>query len=78
MNCLNPAFGLTFELIYCFKKGDWQIMKMSYIVIFGPIAGALVALFFFECLFKPLYPIKREFATAMQEARSHRKVIKIR
>ena len=57
-NCLNPAFGLTFQLIYCISKNSFEPMKMSYIVIVGPVLGALLAVVVFEFVLRPLYPVK--------------------
>ena len=33
-------------------------MKMSYIVIVGPVLGALLAVVVFEFVLRPLYPVK--------------------
>lgn len=35
-------------------------MEMTYILVFGPYAGALVAVFLFEFALKPLFPLKKE------------------
>jgi glycerol uptake facilitator-like aquaporin len=59
-NGVNPALGFSFELAYAVNTGDWDVMEMAYILVFGPYAGALVAVFLFEFAMKPMFPLKRE------------------
>ena len=46
-NGVNPALGLSFEFSFAINSGKWEVMEMVYILIFGPYAGALLAVFLF-------------------------------
>ena len=64
---MSPAFGVSFQLVYSIKINNWEPMAMSYIIIFGPIAGALLSVAMFELVLRPLFPIKEELADLIQE-----------
>ena len=68
-NGVNPAMGLSFELAYAINTGRWEVMEMVYILIIGPYAGALLAVFLFEFAMKPMFPLKKEEIKKILEQR---------
>jgi glycerol uptake facilitator-like aquaporin len=46
-NGVNPALGFSFELAFAINTDNWEVMEMVYVLVFGPYAGALVAVFLF-------------------------------
>lgn len=59
-NGVNPAFGVGFELVWCYEYKHWDVFYQTYIFLVGPGLGALIAVILFEFGMRPLFPIKRE------------------
>jgi len=59
-NGVNPGFGLGYEFGWCLKFNRWDVFPMVYILVFGPFAGAGLAVLAFEYVLRPLFPIKEE------------------
>jgi hypothetical protein len=51
---------------------------MSYIIIIGSVLGALISVFAFECMFRPLFPIKKQIAQTLQRYRKEKEHIELR
>lgn len=59
-NGVNPAFGLGYEVGWCLKYNRWDVFPMTYILVFGPFAGALLSVVLFELVLRPFFPLKEE------------------
>ena len=53
-------------------------MEMVYILIFGPYAGALLAVFLFEFAMKPMFPLKKEEIQKILEQSLMEKELRLR
>ena len=42
-NAVNPAFGVGFEMVYCYKNDAWNVFPMTYIIVVGPSLGAILS-----------------------------------
>ena len=58
-NAVNPAFGIGFELVYCYSHNAWDVLPMVYIITVGPCLGAILSALLFEYGFRPMFPMKK-------------------
>lgn len=49
---LNPGFAIAFQLFYCIKFGYWQVWAYVWSNFFGPFVGSVLAVAFFEFVYK--------------------------